>query len=131
MITDKMKAEAITRMRLLGLAKKVIEDFYKEQIVYVSDLKNVALHIANEYEKEIIDKCEQEHNCLIFHGIHEKTKCKDNLYLLYVGANENEWKDEQKDIMLGFTTVHAYKRTKEIREIGIRVSNGRINCIRN
>lgn len=89
-------AEAIERMKMLGLHKNTIADL-KQGRVNISKQMG-ALYWANEEEKEIIAKFETEHNALVYHAVYTPTEFGRCFSMLFVGQYEDEWELDREDI---------------------------------
>lgn len=125
---EEVKQEAIERMKLLKLNKQIINEFEKLDKIYVSEIKG-NLQKANDEQLEMVKEYEEKKQVRIYHIIHQKTESKDISFFLYVDPNSKEWKAEKRDIELGYECALCFKQTKEIRELGIKVKDGKVNTI--
>ncbi len=124
----KMKQESIERMKILKLKQDVIEDFSKEDIIYISEVQGDLLK-ANDEQLQLIKQFELKKNVKVYHIIHQETESRDILFFLYVSEKEQDWKDERRDLTLGFDCVIVLKKETEIKEIGIKIKDGKVNVV--
>ena len=76
-ITKKeLKQESIERMKLLKLKNEIIEDFTKEDIIYVSNIGG-DLQRTDEEDINFIKQYEETRNVKIYHVIKQKTESKE------------------------------------------------------
>ena len=125
---DEFTKECIKRLKILKLNDKIIEDFEKNNILYVSEI-NENVSRLNDKQQELVTQYESTYNVKIFHLVHLKTTNKDLLYCLYVSSKKHEWKLEQRDLDLGFAETICFKKVREIREVGIKTKDGKIVTI--
>lgn len=125
---DKVKQEALERMKILKLNKKVIDEFKTQDIIYVSEIQG-DLQKANNEQMLMVKEYEQKKQVKIYHIIHQKTESKDISIFLYVDINSKEWKAEKRDMELGYDCALCFRQIKEIRELGIKVKEGKVNTI--
>ena len=95
--TDQMKAEAINRMRLMGLREDYVERFDKgyEIMVFRTDPKSVEL--ITEDEDTLIAHFERKNHALVWAVICERDEecCLDRYTLLFVSGNPGAWEEER------------------------------------
>ena len=126
---EKMKAEAIKRMKTLGIIDNAIEDF-KEDKVNISEPGIIpgALFFASESEEKIMREVEEKYNILIYTGIRSFTEFGELISFLYVSESEEEWDMDMADIELGYSTGYVYNKDdeycSEFGGIEIRQING-------
>ena len=132
---ENQKLEAIRRMKALHLAKNVIKDFEKDNVVYYSERQNkffdgILYWVSNEPEYvKIIKDFEAKHNALVYHAQLTHTDLGDMLALLFVGEDEKEWSGEL-ELDQGDNSAFSYVvnlNTPEYSEfgcIGIVPKNG-------
>ncbi len=124
----KMKQEAIERMKILKLKQDVIENFSKQDIIYTSEIQGDLLK-ANDEQLQLIKQFELKKNVKIYHIIHQKTESRDILFFLYVSEKEQEWENEKRDLKLAFDCAIVLKKETEIKEIGIKIKDGKVNVV--
>ncbi len=100
---EKMKAEAIQRMRILRFHPMAIKDFEKYgQIGY--SFHTFGFCFLREQEKDRIRQFEKEHGCLVYYVIDSYAsypKVGRTLSYLYVSSNEEEWAQDRQDLEEG------------------------------
>lgn len=102
----KKVAEAVKRMKMLGLYEQVIDDFEKTGRVYYSErtsLGGILYWLDNNPDwEERVKRFEEEHNAVVYHAVHNYTEFGELLALLYISDEEEEWEYEQMDIQDGY-----------------------------
>ena len=134
MIADNViKDECIKRMKILELDSKIINDFKSDDKIYVSDLANdnIADVIVYPLLKIKILKFEKAKKVKIYHIVHTESQNKDGTYLLYVSHNKENWKNENRDMKLGYIEAYAYEEIREQKIIGIEINDGKIVNVNN
>lgn len=94
------KQEAIQRMKALSLMENVIQDFEKEDILYLSEGYG-ALFWLDDTQKEYVAEFETEYQAVVYHVIHNNTEFGELLAFLYVSNEKDEWADDREDIKEG------------------------------
>lgn len=111
------KIEAIERLKILQdkfeLLERVTKKFEKEDTLYYSEYVNkqcpaILYWINNKenYEKAI-KQLEKEHNILVYHAILTRTTFGTLLTLLYVSANQDEWKRDRDELTEGLPCAYV------------------------
>lgn len=111
------KTEAIERLKILQdkfeLMETVTKEFEKEDTLYYSEYVNkqcpaILYWISNkeDYEKAI-KQFEKKHNVLVYHTILTRTTFGKLLTLLYVSANQDEWKRDRDELTEGLPCVYV------------------------
>lgn len=103
---EKMKAEAIRRLKLLGLHENVEKEFEKDGTVYYSDLAVIGgteigtlFWLTNNIEWEMLKReIEERYDILIYHATHEYLSFGECLTFLYVSSEEEEWAFDREDL---------------------------------
>lgn len=111
MITkEKMRKEAIKRMKLFGICSKAIMALEQHNQVYIS-MENGVFPIKNDELNKEIKKFEQKYNTYVYHCIY--TECEFGILynLLYVSKYADEWQFELTDIQNGFPTARVINVT--------------------
>ena len=84
------KAEAVKRMREIGIASHIIQVFEENGIISLSE-DGEFLHRLDEDEQKMVDNFEKEDQCLVYHVL----KSTGNLGFVYtfliVTRNPNDW----------------------------------------
>lgn len=93
------KAEAIKRMKALGLFEPCIKAFKDRDEVQLSEPTG-GLYEFHDNEKlnSIIKRIEQQFNCLIYHVVHSYTNLGEMYSCMMVSDYEEEWEWEMEDI---------------------------------
>ena len=99
---EEMKAEAVLRMRLLGLEPDVIRVFQELGGCYASEefFGNMMLSDMDGEdrgpERLQIKDFEEEYGCLVYHAIASHTPFGDMTAYLFVSPQASEWPMEQE-----------------------------------
>ena len=123
---EKMFNEAIERMEMLGMSRQCINAFKKGNVWESEGIG--ALYECNEKENKLIKEFEEEHNCLVYHMIHNKFEFGECYTMLYISEDENEWESDKKDLQQGY--AFAYVKNiddewcSEFGTVGIRQNIG-------
>lgn len=104
---EKMKQEAIERMKRLGISSTAISLFEEDGDIALSvNPYRLAYGIMPEYKK-LIDKWEAESGCMTYHAIYTVTRVGALLSLLFVSSNEVEWELDRENIDEGYPTAYV------------------------
>lgn len=124
---EKMKAEAIQRMRILRLYPITIKDFEKCGAIEYSFHTFGFYHLSGP-EKYRVHQFEKEHGYLVYYVIDSYTSIGRMLSYLYVSSNEEEWEQDRQDLKDGCPIVYVKNVDDEILSefgsIGIELRNG-------
>lgn len=135
-IKELQKKEAVKRLKMLKVLPEVINEF-KEGVVYYSERQSamfdgILYWVSNkpEYEKAVKD-FEEKYGALVYHAQLMHTCDGDMLSLLYVGAHQDEWEQEEEDLRngetLAYVSVMGDPALSEIGFIGIKPMNGGVS----
>lgn len=97
---EKQKAEAIARMKKLGIIEDAIKQFEDDNVVMVSE--NGFLYWLDDEQKEIVKEFEDEYGALVYMVIHNMTLFGELLSMLYVSKHQDEWVYDNEDIEAGY-----------------------------
>lgn len=103
-----MKDEAIERMELLQLHKKIIEDFKQSNKLNRSENLGILYWLTDE-EKQMVDTFEKENSgTMVYHIIKTLTQDLEIIYdLLYVTEDSEDWSIDREylkdDLVLSYT----------------------------
>lgn len=126
LLKEKQMAEAIKRMKALGLYPAVIKEFEEDGKLNLSEYNGILFHL-NDDEKEMIKTWEQD-ECLVYHVIKSKTSFGLLYSLLYVSDTEEEWEMDFEDIKEHCPFVYVVNKTvpeySEFGSITILPKNG-------
>lgn len=104
--------EAIERMKRLNLHHSVIGDFKRENKLYLSENFG-ALYWLNDDQASRVRNFESQHNCVVYHVIHDYTDFGELLTYLYVSDHEDEWKIDRNDLEHGETFAYVENVTND------------------
>lgn len=96
---ERMKQEAVNRLKKLGVVNAVIEDF-ENGVLNASEqglIPGVLYHL-NDSEKEMVRKIEEEYGGLVYHCIRCNTNFGRLFNMLWVSKYEEEWEYDNKNI---------------------------------
>ena len=97
---EKMKEEALKRMKKWDLHENVIREFKDEDKLNKSERSFAPgiLYYLNEEETAMIKEWEAIYGGLVYHVIHDYTNIGELYTLLFVSKYENEWEYDNRDI---------------------------------
>lgn len=102
------KAEAIKRMKTLGIFNETIKQFEKEDLVSCSEPPMGANYWLDEDQQKIVKAFEEEHNTLVYFVVRSYTEFGKMDALLYVSDYEEEWEMDNNDIKDGYVLSYVY-----------------------
>lgn len=123
------KAEAINRMKELGLFAPCIKAFKDRNEVQLSEPTGGLYEFSSDKElTEKVKKFEKENDALVYHVIHTPAKIDgevmDMYNFLYVSDYQEEYDLDNEDILVGCALVYVWNRTNdycsEFGSIGIK-----------
>lgn len=109
---EKMKKEALVRMKILGLHENALKDLEQKDIVNSSFF--AALYFLDDGQKARVRQFEDESGGLVYHVIHDYTDLGEMLSFLYVSKYEDEWPRDRVDLKEGVPLVYVANLTDEI-----------------
>lgn len=125
---EKMKEEAIQRMRILKLYSTVLQDFAAEGRINYSCSNCGFLYWLDEDMENRVGQFEEEHGYLVYHVIDNHTSIGRMLSYFYVTPNEEEWEQDRQDLKDGCPIVYVEnvddELLSEFGSIGIGLRNG-------
>lgn len=128
---EKIKEEALRRMRLLKLKRSVQREFEAKNKVYKS--VEAELCELNQEEKEFIEKWECQTGNKVYHVISNLSFLGVLFTMLYVPKNSDDWKWEKNELKKGYPMAYCrnltYKECSEYGYIGIESCNGAVERI--
>lgn len=92
------KAEAVARMKLLGIYPETIDQFEREDLVSISEPPFGAFYWAEGEDLERIRQFEQEHNALVYVVIRSYTNIGKMDSMLFVSDYPEEWEMDRNDL---------------------------------
>ena len=122
---EEKKAEAIRRMKMMGIYEETISQFDKDGLVSLSEAPLGAFYWANEEEKKQIEEFEKEYNALVYIG----TRCCASFgrcsNYLFVSDYKEEWDMEEAGMKKGEFLSYVYNQDapdcSEIGYIGVKL----------
>mgnify|MGYP004639393735 CR=1 FL=1 len=109
---EKMKKEALVRMKILGLHENALKDLEHKDIVNSSFFG--ALYFLDDGQKARVRQFEDESGGLVYHVIHDYTDLGEMLSFLYVSKYEDEWSRDREDLKEGIPLVYVANLTDEM-----------------
>lgn len=95
---ERQKAEALARMKLLGIFPEAIKQFYQDGKVSISEPPFGALYWAEGWDLDRIEQFEEDQNALVYLIIRSYTAYGKMDSYLYVSHNEDEWESDREDL---------------------------------
>ena len=127
---EKMKEEALRRMKKWGLHENVIREFKDEDKLNKSERSFAPgiLYYLNEEEENMIKEWEAIYGGLVYHVIHDYTNIGELYTLLFVSKYEEEWEYDNTDMeveeALCYVINKDYEQNSEFGHCAIRPANG-------
>lgn len=109
------KAEAINRMKELGLFAPCIKAFKRGE-VQLSEPTGGLYEFSSDKELTAkVQEFEKENNALVYHVIHTPMmldgEAMDMYNFLYVSDYQEEWEMDQNDIKEGYALAYVWNKT--------------------
>ena len=122
---EEKKAEAIRRMKMLGIFPETIKQF-EAGYVSRSEPPFGAYYWVEGEELEALRKFEEEHDCLVYTVVRSYTSIGLMDSYLFVGDDVEEWELDRDDLENGYaftyTVNHDAPDCSEFGTIGIKLS---------
>lgn len=126
-LKERQKAEAVKRMKKLGILEQPIKEFEEEDKLNLSESGGI-LYWLNDEQKKMVENFEAEHNGMVYHVIHQFTNIGELYNLLYVSEYVEEWKMDMEDLGAGQALAYVVNMDmpdcSEFGTIGIEPSVG-------
>lgn len=112
-LKEKMKQEAVRRMKVLEILPDVVGMFEKDgTICYSENMGAGFTGILFNFSKhpewlDQVRKFEEENGYLVYHAALTHFTFGDVLDLLYVHDEEHEWEDELKELEQGYADIYG------------------------
>lgn len=123
----KQKAQAIERMKKLGIMEQPVKEFEEEGKLNLSENGGL-LYYLNEDEQKMVNDFEKENNGLVYHVIKSRTTIGLMYALLYVSEYLEEWEMDMEDLGEGQALAYVVNMDmpdcSEFGTIGIKPSVG-------
>ena len=100
------KAEAIKRMKALGIFPQTIKQFEEGKISYSEPTG--ANYWLDEEQQKIVEEFEKEYNALVYFGIRSYTQFGKLDSFLYVSDHEDEWEYDNADLKDEYVVAYVY-----------------------
>ena len=123
----KQKAEAIERMKMLGIVYGAIKAYEKHDIVMRSERKTditSSLNFLTAQEEQMVSEFEEKHDAIVYMVVQTQTDFGLHKALLYVSAYDEEWEMDREDINQNRVMVYVVNCDRpdcsEFGSIGIK-----------
>ncbi len=104
---ERMKEEAIRRLKMLRVHPNVIRDFVEENKLNYSE-NGILFWVDNNREwADRVSKWQEKSECMVYHVIYNRTKSGEFLTLLFVSKYEEDWEIETKGLKEGFPEAYV------------------------
>jgi len=133
------KAEAISRMKTLGILENVIKEFEEDDVLelseYMGPMFPAVLYWTSNYAglEEAIKEFEEKYDALVYHVQLSHLTFGDCYSFFYVSDHEDEWDFDRADLRAGFPLVYVWNATdpfcSEFGSIGIKPAMGGVERI--
>lgn len=111
---ENKKAEAITRMKALGLFTPCIKAFDKHDEVQLSEPTGGLYEFSREEELTAkVREFEKEHNALVYHVIHTPTQFGELYNFLYVSDYPDEYEMDHEDIKDNYVMCYVWNKNDD------------------
>lgn len=94
-IKERMKEEALKRMKLLGMHKNAISEFEKENRLNKSVMYGMLFWLTEE-EKQLVNQWQEETGNLVYHVIENQFEFGHCYSFLYISKYEEEWEMDRE-----------------------------------
>lgn len=116
----KQKAEAVSRMRSLGIFEPIIRDFEDNDSVQCYEAPLGAAYWLPEKMKAVVKDFEKTYGALVYGVIKTLTPVGTMWAMLYVSAHQNEWQYDRGDLRMGQGYAYVYNESDpDLSEIGL------------
>ena len=113
------KAEAIQRMKTLGIFPQTIRQFEQEGLVSISEPPFGAFYWAEDEDLERIKEFEAEHNALVYLVVRSYTNIGKMDSYLFVSDYEEDWPYDRQGLKTGRVCAYVYNfDVPEFSEMG-------------
>ncbi len=103
---EKLKAEAILRMKKIGISGEAAALFEKENIIGKSLPKSTDFSALDKEQTELAKTLEEKHGILIYFVITAYTSIGEIDSYLYVDGNEEQWEKERAELAENKTSAY-------------------------
>lgn len=95
---EKMKQEAVDRMKKIGIYDETIKQFDKQNLISESAPPLGACYWLNDEQRARVKTFEDRYNTLVYHVIHSYTEFGELETYLFVSDNEEEWQFDREGL---------------------------------
>lgn len=95
---NEMVAEAIERMKMVGLNEDAIKDFKENGKAWKSETQFGFLYWLDAKEEEMVKEFEEMTGGVVYHLIKNKLEFGTCYSILYVSKTKEEWKLDRQDL---------------------------------
>lgn len=96
--TEEKRAEAVLRMKRMGVCEETINQFEQENLVSTSEPPHGVFYWVTPEERQVIREFEAEHDALVYLVIRSYTTIGQMDSYLYISDDPDEWEDDRRDI---------------------------------
>ena len=123
---EEKKAEAVKRLKKMGVFKATIQQFEKEDLVSVSEPPVGAFYWLNAEEKKMVQEFEENHDALVYVVIRSFTNIGKMDSLLFVSDYPEEWNMDMEDLegnlALAYVVNYDFPDCSEMGTIGWKLT---------
>lgn len=101
------KAEAIKRMKTMGIIRDAIKQFEEDDIVMISEPPLGGLYWLNDEQKRMVKDFENEWDALVYLVVRSYTNIGVMDSIFYVSKHEEEWEMDNADINENYACVYV------------------------
>lgn len=105
---NKIKEEAIKRMKMLEIMPQPIKEFKEDGLLNLSE--NGILYWLNDEQNKMVRDWEAETGNVVYHVIHSYTNIGELFSFLYVSNHEEEWDRDEQCIKDGETLAYVVNK---------------------
>lgn len=126
---EEKKAEAISRMKMLGIFPETIRQFEEDGKVSISEPPFGMFDWAGDKDLELIRRFEEEHDALVYVVIRSYTTIGKMDSYLFVGDYQEEWEGDREAIrhpgdgVFAYVYNHGAPVCSELGDIGVAVTS--------
>lgn len=127
-----LKQECVERLKILGLDSNIINDFEKDEKVYITSIGGEILEATKyDYVYNLMKSFEENWKVKIYHIVSIERKMRDTVHILYVSKAKSKWKTEKEDLKNGNAQTHTLETVRAFMQnnINIETQKGKITKI--
>lgn len=121
---EKKKAEAVDRMRVLGVFPETIKQFERDGKLSVSEPPFGAFYWVDDETRQRVREFEEDYNAMVYLVIRSYTTLGKMDNFLYVSDHEDEWEQDRDDLTIAEPLCYVYSYDmpdcSELGYIGIK-----------